>query len=159
MYCETLEHYIPSDTEVYMNPRQQEYFKQLLLMHKDDLKAGIALSRVLVQNMESRTSDSIDLSCTETKIRMELIAIERYQRKLFMVRTALERIDKGTFGYCILTGSEIGIKRLKILPCATLSVDAQEILESLSKRMSCSEQKFTFDSSPEPALEMNYVQY
>ena len=36
------------------------------------------------------------------------------------------RIEDGSYGYCLETGEEIGIKRLEARPVATLCVEAQE---------------------------------
>jgi DnaK suppressor protein len=45
----------------------------------------------------------------------------------------LERIDKGSYGYCDETGEPIGIKRLEARPIATLSIEAQERHERFEK--------------------------
>ncbi|MFH1155937.1 MAG: hypothetical protein V1793_19185 [Pseudomonadota bacterium] len=146
MYCETQEPYTPSDTELYMNDRQLAYFRHRLLEQKEELKAAIAQSRTRLQNIKSESSDSLDLSSTETKITMALSELGRCQKKLWLVRQALERIDEGTFGYCLLTGSEIGIKRLNALPCATLSVVAQEMLETTPQQSHYPESRFAFSN-------------
>ena len=39
---------------------------------------------------------------------------------------AIKRIDDSTYGYCLETGEEIGVKRLEARPVATLCLEAQE---------------------------------
>ena len=45
---------------------------------------------------------------------------------LFRSDEALKRIEDGSYGYCLETGEEIGIKRLEARPVATLTLEAQE---------------------------------
>ena len=53
--------------------------------------------------------------------------LSRRQRKLISkIDAALERIEKGSYGYCEETGEPIGVKRLEARPVATLSLEAQE---------------------------------
>jgi len=54
---------------------------------------------------------------------------EHYRNLINQNESALRRIEDGTFGYCRITGEEIGLKRLEALPHALLSMDAQEMLE------------------------------
>ena len=48
---------------------------------------------------------------------------------------AIKRIDDGTYGYCVDTGEEIGIKRLEGRPMAERTVDAQERWEHKKKQL------------------------
>ena len=134
MQCEALKSYMPSDDEAYMNQRQVRYFREQLLEQRFELQSGVARSRNRLQGLRAETPDPVDLSLTETKIAMALSDLGRYQKKLWMVSRALERIEEGTFGYCVLTGGEIGIRRLMAMPFTTLSVDAQEMLETAPGR-------------------------
>ena len=49
------------------------------------------------------------------------------------IESALKKIDEGTYGYCIETGEEIGLKRLIARPIATMTVEAQERHEKQEK--------------------------
>ena len=42
--------------------------------------------------------------------------------------------DDGSYGYCLETGEQIGIKRLEARPVATLSIEAQERRERREKQ-------------------------
>ena len=45
----------------------------------------------------------------------------------------MERIERGTYGYCEETGEPIGLKRLDARPIATLSLEAQERHERMER--------------------------
>ena len=46
------------------------------------------------------------------------------------IEEALQRIEDGTYGICEVTGEEINLERLRAIPTARLSVQAQEQMES-----------------------------
>ena len=146
MLCEKVEHYTPSDKEVYMNQRQLQYFRERLLMELEDLNMVTAHHRAGVQSIHSGTSDPGDLSLVETKVAMQLNKLNHYHKKLKQVMLALERIDKGNFGYCLLTGNRIGLNRLKVLPWATLAVETQEMLERSQHPTPCPDYRFNLSS-------------
>ncbi|MBB5172153.1 TraR/DksA C4-type zinc finger protein [Texcoconibacillus texcoconensis] len=50
----------------------------------------------------------------------------RMQHELQKVEAALERMDNGTYGYCVITGEPIPIERLEANPVANTLVDAEE---------------------------------
>jgi RNA polymerase-binding protein DksA len=52
-----------------------------------------------------------------------------HRGQIVMIDNALARIYDGTYGYCDITGEQIGLKRLEIQPTATLCVEAQEMVE------------------------------
>ena len=67
------------------------------------------------------------------KLKLELRTRDRYRKLINKIDQALERIDKGSYGYCDETGEPIGIKRLEARPIATLSIEAQERHERFEK--------------------------
>lgn len=54
---------------------------------------------------------------------MALEAERRRKETLLQIESALKRIDKGTFGHCLVCENEIALGRLKINPAATRCVD------------------------------------
>ena len=42
---------------------------------------------------------------------------------------AIERLNGGSYGFCLHTGQQIGQARLEAIPWAKYSVEAQELLE------------------------------
>ena len=47
---------------------------------------------------------------------------------------ALQRIEDGSYGYCEVSGEEIGLKRLEARPVATLCLEAQERREMAERQ-------------------------
>ncbi len=95
--------YVPDDSEEYMNEKQQDYFRMLLL----DWKKSI-------HGIELRTRD-------------------RQRKLISKIDSALRRIDEGEYGWCEVTGDPIGLKRLIARPVATMTVEAQEAHERREK--------------------------
>lgn len=58
---------------------------------------------------------------------------DRERKLMKKIDEALERIEKGTYGWCEETGEPIGLKRLLARPTATLCLEAQERHERLEK--------------------------
>ena len=112
-----------------MNKRQQAYFRDRLQAWKEEI---LNSNRTTLQNLQEETekhADIADRATSEADRALELRARDR-QRKLFAkIDFALERIENGTYGYCVETGEPIGLKRLKARPIAILSVEAQELHE------------------------------
>ena len=73
-----------------------------------------------------RKPDIADRASVETEVALELRARDRQRKLISKIDEALERIEKGEYGYCEETGEPIGVKRLEARPVATLSVEAQE---------------------------------
>ncbi len=120
------EGYKPSDKEEYMNPSQIEYFRQKLLAWKADLSGELheTLNNLKEENWQE--PDITDRATVEIDTGLELRTRDRYRKLINKIDSALNRIDRGEYGYCEETGEEIGIKRLEARPIATLSIEAQE---------------------------------
>ncbi len=57
---------------------------------------------------------------------MALEAERRRKEKLVQIKSALKRIEAGTFGYCLVCEEEIAIGRLTINPAVTRCVNCTE---------------------------------
>ena len=67
-------------------------------------------------------------------LRLELRTRDRERKLIRKIEEALQRIEDGSYGYCLETGEEIGVKRLEARPVATLSLEAQERRERREKQ-------------------------
>lgn len=127
--------YKPRKNEKYMNPKQQEYFRQKLLTWRDEL---IEESRETISHLQSEVrdvGDEVERATRETENSLELRTRDRYRKLIRKIDKALTRIDEGDYGYCEETGEEIGLDRLEARPIATLCLDAQERWELRQKQM------------------------
>jgi DnaK suppressor protein len=118
--------YQPKAGETYMNDRQLQHFRKILLAWKRELMEEVDRTVHHMQDEASNFPDPNDRATQESEFGLELRTRDRERKLLKKIDSALERIDEGTYGYCEETGEEIGLKRLEARPVATLSVEAQE---------------------------------
>ncbi|TXL71128.1 RNA polymerase-binding protein DksA [Vineibacter terrae] len=127
------QNYRPTDKEPFMNPMQQEYFRQKLLIWKGEL---VEESNQTLQNMTEESlaqPDLADRATAETDRALELRTRDRYRKLISKIDAALRRLEEDTYGYCEETGEPISLKRLEARPIATLSVEAQERHERMER--------------------------
>ena len=116
-----------------MNPLQREYFRQKLLRWRAEL---LAESTDTLQHLREESlgePDLTDRASLETERSLELRTRARERRLISKIDAALNRIDRGTYGYCEETEEPIGIRRLEARPIATLSIEAQERHERMER--------------------------
>ena len=118
--------YKPSDDEPFMNERQKDYFRNKLLMWKEDILRESKETLQHLQNTNSPLPDLADRASTETDRALELRTRDRQRKLISKIDAALGRIDDGSYGYCEETGEPISLRRLDARPIATLSLEAQE---------------------------------
>ena len=109
-----------------MNERQLQYFKQKLLVWKEDI---LRESRETVSHLQAETEnhpDNADRASSETDRSLELRTRDRQRKLIAKIDDAIRRIEDGAYGYCEETGEPIGLARLDARPIATLSLEAQE---------------------------------
>src|SRR5882762_6048172 len=113
------QNYRPTERESFMNPMQQEYFRQKLLKWKNEL---IEESNQTLQNMQEESlaqPDLADRATAETDRSLELRTRDRFRKLISKIDSALKSIEEGTYGYCEETGEPISLKRLEARPIAT----------------------------------------
>jgi DnaK suppressor protein len=118
--------YQPTQGERYMNERQLEHFRQILLAWKRELMEEVDRTVHHMQDEASNFPDPNDRATQESEFGLELRTRDRERKLLKKIDSALQRIDDGSYGFCEETGEEIGLKRLEARPVATLSLEAQE---------------------------------
>lgn len=77
----------------------------------------------------SESGDDVDIA-SDTIDRTLLNSLgEADQRRLTMIDRALDRIEQGSYGLCLLCGKEIPEARLEGIPYAALCVECQSVEE------------------------------
>ncbi|WP_289018951.1 TraR/DksA family transcriptional regulator [Desulfobacter postgatei] len=122
--------YIPLDNEPYMSKGQLSYFKGKLMQRKSELHNRITKSIEKIKTFEATQADILDRSNSYIDLELEFKSFKRHSDMIVQVDHALERIDDGSFGYCELTGDEIGLPRLEAIPFASMSIKALEEFEA-----------------------------
>ena len=120
------ETFLPVDSEPFMNDKQVEYFRRKLINWRGEVLED---SRDTIESMKDGTRnipDVADRASEETDRSLELRTRDRERKLVSKIDGALRRIDEGEFGYCIVTGDPISLKRLDARPIATMSLEAQE---------------------------------
>jgi DnaK suppressor protein len=127
------EDYLPTEDEPYMNQKQQDYFRMLLLEWKKSIHSAAGVTLQSLQDGPIREPDLNDRASSETDWSIELRTRDRQRKLIAKIDAALRRIDQGEYGYCEVTGDPIGLKRLIARPVATMTVEAQEAHERREK--------------------------
>ena len=126
--------YIPRRGEQYMGKEQLEHFRQILNTWKRDLMQEVDRTVLHMKDEAANFPDPNDRATQESEFSLELRTRDRERKLIRKIEEAIKRIEDGTYGYCIETGEEIGIKRLEARPVATLCVEAQERRERREKQ-------------------------
>lgn len=109
----------------YMNAEQLAFFRQRLLVERDDIESHLQEIRRVIASHE-RDSDEADQAAFEEELSLALRQADRESRLLNNIASALKRIDSGDYGYCEETGEPIGLARLMFRPTAKLCIEAKE---------------------------------
>jgi len=126
--------YIAKRGEQYMNKVQLEHFRQILRSWKRDLMEEVDRTVSHMKDEAANFPDPNDRATQEEEFSLELRTRDRERKLIRKIEEALKRIEDGSYGYCLETGEEIGIKRLEARPVATLSIEAQERRERREKQ-------------------------
>lgn len=76
-----------------------------------------------------KLDDLTDAACEESQRSLTLVAATATQATIFEVIAALNRIERGTYGICELTGQPIENERLEVIPWTRYSLSGQHELE------------------------------
>lgn len=129
----TTDGYRPHDAEEFMNERQQEYFRALLVSWREDILRTSGETLGELERSSLRDPDMADRAASESDWATELRTRDRQRKLLSKIRQALARLDDGEFGYCEVTGEPIPLGRLIARPTASMTIAAQEAHERLEK--------------------------
>jgi DnaK suppressor protein len=117
-----------------MCPEQLAYFYNILNTQKEELLSDSDSVLNAVRMAEKTESvgvgDESDNASYNQDITMDLRMSERNNKLLQKINAALDRMDKGEYGYSVISGDEIGLKRMMARPLATMTVEEQEEYES-----------------------------
>ncbi len=118
--------YIAKRGEQYMSKEQLDHFRNILNSWKRDLMVEVDRTVTHMKDEAANFPDPNDRATQEEEFSLELRTRDRERKLIRKIDDALKRIEGGSYGYCLETGEEIGIKRLEARPVATLSIEAQE---------------------------------
>ena len=96
--------------------------EEILAMYRRDLQSG-------QESNDSPTEDIVDRANNAYSRELAFSISDNERELIFQIDQAIDRLDAGTYGYCLHTGMPIGIARLEAFPWAKYGVEAQEMLE------------------------------
>jgi DnaK suppressor protein len=126
--------YIARRGEQYMGKEQLEHFRNILNTWKRDLMHEVDRTVLHMKDEAANFPDPNDRATQESEFSLELRTRDRERKLIRKIDEAIKRIEDGSYGYCVETGEEIGIKRLEARPVATLCLEAQERRERREKQ-------------------------
>ena len=129
--------YKPKLSEPYMCAEQLAYFYNILNAQREELLSErdevLNAVRMADKTEAVGAGDESDNASYNQDITMDLRMSERSNKLLQKVNAALDRIENGTYGFSVVSGDEIGLKRMMARPLATMTVEEQEEYESRRK--------------------------
>ncbi len=127
--------YKESKGEEYMNEKQREHFKALLLAWKKELMEEVDRTMSHLKDEAANFPDPADRASQEEEFSLELRTRDRERKLIKKIDKTLELIDADDYGFCDACGVEIGIRRLEARPTANLCVDCKTIDEIKEKQV------------------------
>lgn len=121
--------------EDYMNDKQREHFRNLLLAWKRELMEEVDRTVTHMKDEAANFPDPADRATQEEEFSLELRARDRERKLIKKIDSTLEAIDTADYGYCDQCGVEIGIRRLEARPTATLCVDCKTLDEIKERQL------------------------
>ncbi len=126
--------YKPKRGEEYMNEKQREHFRNILLRWKADLMEEVDRTVTHMKDEAANFPDPADRATQEEEFSLELRTRDRERKLIKKIDKTMERIDADDYGFCDACGVEIGIKRLEARPTATLCIDCKTLDEIKEKQ-------------------------
>jgi RNA polymerase-binding transcription factor len=114
------------------NPKEVEEFKKVLLDLRQKISGVISGAKEEVKELDETKGYSQHQADEGTDDFGKTINLELSNKESLILKQidrALEKIEEGTYGICDISKKEIPVARLKAIPYATMTVDAQEKME------------------------------
>ena len=121
--------YKPKRGEEYMNEKQREHFKSILLDWKSELMQEVDRTVSHMKDEAANFPDPADRATQEEEFSLELRTRDRERKLIKKIDSTMERIEQDDYGFCDACGVEIGIKRLEARPTANLCIDCKTLDE------------------------------
>ena len=110
--------------------RELEKYRRLLEEKKAELSAELAKARNAEEETTEESTQDIADKAVSSYTREFLYSLTDGERTVLLrIDEALNRIDDGTYGYCLNCGTQMSDKRLAAVPWAPHCVDCQELAE------------------------------
>src|SRR5881227_177005 len=113
-----------------MTKKDMEKFRRLLNEKKTSLSADLAKTRTAEEETSEEATQDIADKAVSSYTREFLYSLSDGERTVLLrIDEALNRIDDGTYGYCLNCNVQMSDKRLAAVPWTPHCVDCQELAE------------------------------
>ena len=126
--------YVPSKGEEYMSSAMLEHFKNKLTAWKLQLIAEATSTVSHLQTDSDTPADPNDRASQEEEFALELRTRDRERKLIAKIDKSLKSIETGDYGYCKMSGDEIGLARMEARPTADLTVEMKTKQELREKQ-------------------------
>ena len=126
--------YKAKKNEEYMNEKQLEHFRQILLAWKDELMEEVDRTVTHMKDEAANFPDPADRATQEEEFSLELRTRDRERKLIKKIDGTINLIDADDYGFCEACGVEIGIRRLEARPTASLCIDCKTLDEIKEKQ-------------------------
>lgn len=127
--------YKPKKGEQYMNEKQREHFKKILLDWRNQLMQEVDRTVHHMQDDAANYPDPADRATQEEEFSLELRTRDRERKLIKKIDSTVELIAQDDYGYCESCGIEIGIRRLEARPTANKCIDCKTLDEIKEKQL------------------------
>ena len=116
-----------------MKKREMEFFRKMLKQQLKELtqKSDAAIAGLLDSTVTS--ADPLDRTSLELERDFTLRMLDRENKLMLKIKTALAKVEDQTFGICEVCGEEIDIERLKSRPVTALCIGFKTHQERIEK--------------------------
>lgn len=110
--------------------RELEKYRRLLEQKKVELSDELAKARDAEEETTEESTQDIADKAVSSYTREFLYSLTDGERTVLLrIDEALNRIDDGTYGFCLNCGTQMSDRRLAAVPWAPHCVDCQELAE------------------------------
>lgn len=122
MIGEGEEEEVPLNKEA-LAARENLLKEEMTAVEKELVELGISQDGSVDVSFDEGFADAAATTSERAKV---LSLAEGLQERLSDIRTALTKIEKGTYGRCDSCGNEINPERLEAIPAARLCIDCKQ---------------------------------
>nr|WP_264435871.1 RNA polymerase-binding protein DksA [Coxiella endosymbiont of Dermacentor marginatus] len=120
--------------EEYMNEKQKNHFRKILLQWKKQLMEEVDSTVDHLKEEANIYADPLDRASQEEGFNLELRTRDRERKLIRKIEQSLDSIEESEYGYCEDCSAEIGIRRLEARPTASKCIDCKTFEEIREKQ-------------------------
>jgi RNA polymerase-binding transcription factor len=116
-----------------IRPHDIDYFKELLTKQLDELLARAEKTVAELIRNSDLSADIVDQASSDIDRNYTLRICDRESHLIRKIKTALSKIEEGTFGICESCDEEIGVERLRARPVTAYCIRCKTKMEAFEK--------------------------